>query len=78
MLADTAAPPICTGTSVGAPLRVLLERANSTANGVRMPTERILTVALAISAPGSLIRDPYARMPSARLTRDLRASLVLH
>ena len=67
MIPATLVPPVSTGTSVGAPPRVLLERANSTLKGVRM-SRVVPTVAPAISRPGSPIRDPNAKMPTLPVT----------
>jgi hypothetical protein len=59
--ASTGAPPEETGTKVGAPPRVPLERPNSMEKGVVIFLR--CEVAAAISSPGSSISDPYARIP---------------
>src|SRR5450432_4269818 len=60
-VAFTRAPPVWTGTSVGAPPRVLLERPYSTANGVSRGWR--LAVASTSSCPGSLISEPKPKIP---------------
>jgi hypothetical protein len=53
-----SAPPELTGTSVGAPWRRWLERANSTGKGVTMPSRIDRTATAAISAPDCPISEP--------------------
>ena len=60
--AGTCAPPSLTGTKVGAPSRVRLERANSTATEV-LTSIRWMTTA-ASSAPGSSVIEPNAKIPT--------------
>ena len=59
--ACTFAPPIFTGTRVGAPPRFVEDRPNSTLNGVSANLRS--TVAASISLPGSVTSDPKASMP---------------
>ena len=60
-MAFTLAPPDLTGTRVGAPPRVPLERPYSMANGVSSSSRR--SVAAANSSPGSVINEPNPKMP---------------
>jgi len=62
------APPWLTGTNVGAPSRVRLERANSTENGVSTSIRRMTTASS--SAPGSSVMEPNAKIPMSVLNVD--------
>src|SRR5262249_43736479 len=68
--ASTGQPPRSRGMSVGAPPRLLLLRANSTPNGVRTFSLRP-TRAFSISAPGLLMSEPNAKMPTEASMMDL-------
>jgi hypothetical protein len=58
--------------SVGAPPRFVLDRANSTGNGVSTPRFRsAATSSAAISLPGLPINDPKARIPIRAILRFL-------